>query len=276
MPFLAIFCLFPVSFWAKKKNVFRIERTKVRCIPSWPLNPREGCVKRKVPRGLLTAPEFEPSVFWIASCQMSPWLKRRNKSSYRCDIVGLLQESKRHLPRKLRKKIWKRSKKTEIESKTTIFQVFFSSFRLIFNFFDFVWALSRPGPRGPGNFFSDFFRSFLGRGLFDSCRRPTMSQSYRLSVIEPPWLSQPEQSYYSSTNEFGIPSLLAQRLRNPKKQENLGGPEISRNAPSSSLPKGPSHTNNTTESKFSTGTKFAAAIARWYGECSKMLGFLGK
>ena len=35
---------------------------------------------------------------------------------------------------------------------------------------------STPGPRGPGNPFSDFFRSFLGRGLFDSCRRPTMSQ----------------------------------------------------------------------------------------------------
>ena len=37
-----------------------------------------------------------------------------------------------------------------------------------------------PGPRGPGNPVSDFFRSFLGRGLFNPCRWPTMSQIYRI------------------------------------------------------------------------------------------------
>ena len=58
----------------------------------------------------------------------------------------------------------------------TIFQVFFRVFGPFSTFFDFFWASSTPGPRGPGNPFSDFFRSFLGRGLFDSCRRPTMSQ----------------------------------------------------------------------------------------------------
>ena len=47
-------------------------------------------------------------------------------------------------------------KKLEKLSFSTLFEVF--------------WT---PGPRGPGNPFSDFFQSFLGRGLFDSCRRPT-------------------------------------------------------------------------------------------------------
>ena len=94
-----------------------------------------------------------------------------------CDIVGLLQESKRPLPGKLRKKSEKgipgasrpRGRKNP---KKSIFQVFFSSFRPVFQpFFDSFFELSRPG-----NPFSDFFGSFLGRGLFDSCRRPTMSR----------------------------------------------------------------------------------------------------
>ena len=42
------------------------------------------------------------------------------------------------------------------------------------------------------------------------------------------------------------------------------------------LPKGPSRTKNSTESRFSTGSKFATAVAKWYGECSEMLVFLGK
>ena len=33
------------------------------------------------------------------------------------------------------------------------------------------------GREAPGTPFSDFFRSFLGRGLFEPCRKPTMSQS---------------------------------------------------------------------------------------------------
>ena len=68
----------------------------------------------------------------------------------------------------------KSAKKVEKESKTSQKpekNLKNSHFRHFFEFF-------RPwGPRGPGNPFSDFFRSFLGRGLFDPCRRPTISQS---------------------------------------------------------------------------------------------------
>ena len=42
------------------------------------------------------------------------------------------------------------------------------------------------------------------------------------------------------------------------------------------LPKGPSRTKNTTESKFSTGSKFTTAVAKRYRECSEMLLFLGE
>ena len=72
-------------------------------------------------------------------------------------------------------------KRLEKESKMTIFQVFFfffgffARFRFVLDFF--VPGMLTPGPRGPGNPFSDFFRSFSGRGLFDSCRWPTISQS---------------------------------------------------------------------------------------------------
>ena len=42
-------------------------------------------------------------------------------------------------------------------------------------------SLSAPEPnkleRGPGNPLSDSFQTFLGRGLFDPCRRPTISQT---------------------------------------------------------------------------------------------------
>ena len=102
-----------------------------------------------------------------------------------CDIVGLLQESKRPLPKKLRTKVrkgvpgasrprgrrsskkvekkLKKGRKLEKNLKNSHFRLFFGVFR----------------PRGreaPGTPFRTFFRSFLGRGLFDSCRRPTMSQ----------------------------------------------------------------------------------------------------
>ena len=85
-----------------------------------------------------------------------------------CDIVGLLQESKRPLPRKLRKKsekgsralsaLW--SKKPKKESKMTIFK-FFSSFRLVFNFFSTSFELFQPqGREGPGTPFQTFFGVF--------------------------------------------------------------------------------------------------------------------
>ena len=61
-------------------------------------------------------------------------------------------------------------KKLEKESKMTIFQVFFGFFR------SFSTLFRASGSRGPGNPFSDFFPGFLGRGHFDPCRRPTMSQ----------------------------------------------------------------------------------------------------
>ena len=68
-------------------------------------------------------------------------------------------------------------KKLEKESRMTIFQVFF---RVFDSFSTLFRVFLTPGPRGPGNPFSNFFRSFLGRGLFDPCRRPTMSQDYWL------------------------------------------------------------------------------------------------
>ena len=63
----------------------------------------------------------------------------------------------------------------------------FSGLRLkrLYLFCDIVGLLQEsllsffdPGAERPGNGnpFSDFFWSFLGRGLFDSCRRPTLSQ----------------------------------------------------------------------------------------------------
>ena len=70
------------------------------------------------------------------------------------------------------------SKRPQKESKMTVFQVFFEFSACFQLCFDFFWALSTPGPGGPGNLFSDFFRSFLGRGRFDSWRRPTMSQGF--------------------------------------------------------------------------------------------------
>ena len=112
--------------------------------------------------------------------------RKSTQEACNCDIVGLLQESKRPLPRKLQKKSekafpglsapgfkklkkaekkLKKGRKLEKNLKNCHFRLFFGVFR----------------PRGrdycPGNPFSDFFRSFLGRGLFDSCRRPTMLQA---------------------------------------------------------------------------------------------------
>ena len=96
-----------------------------------------------------------------------------------CDIVGLLQESKRPLPRKLRKKSEKGFpgplglgvKKPEKKLKTSqrpgknLKIVMFDSFSRIFD----------PGAKRPREPLSDIFQSFLERGLYDSCRRPTMS-----------------------------------------------------------------------------------------------------
>ena len=101
-------------------------------------------------------------------------LQRNFRFRLCCDVVGLVQESKRHLPRKLRKKsekgfpgplgrgveeAQKKSKKVEKGPKTRK-KLENLSFSTLFRGF------STPGPRGPGNPFSDFFRSFLGRGLF--------------------------------------------------------------------------------------------------------------
>ena len=41
-------------------------------------------------------------------------------------------------------------------------------------------------------------------------------------------------------------------------------------------PKGPSRTKNSTESQVSTGSKFATAVRKRYGECSEVLVFLRK
>ena len=47
---------------------------------------------------------------------------------------------------------------------------FFVRFPARFRFFHFLI----PGLRGPGNPFSHLLQSFLGRGLFDPCRKPTI------------------------------------------------------------------------------------------------------
>ena len=50
------------------------------------------------------------------------------------------------------------------------FSSFFSRFLAHFQLFsDLFRAFLAPRPRGPGNSFSDFIRSFLGRGPFDPC-----------------------------------------------------------------------------------------------------------
>ena len=85
---------------------------------------------------------------------------------------------KRPLPRKLRKKSAKGFpgalglgvEKAQKKSKKSRKKIGKLSFSTLFRVF---WT---PGPRGPGNPFSDFFRTFLGRGLFDSCGMPLMSQ----------------------------------------------------------------------------------------------------
>ena len=85
------------------------------------------------------------------------------------DIVGLLQGSKRPLPRKPRKKSEKGvrgasrprgQKKTRKEA----------GFRLFFGLFQ---PRGREAPKTPFQLFSGFSRE---RGLSDPCRRPTMSQ----------------------------------------------------------------------------------------------------
>ena len=76
------------------------------------------------------------------------------------DIVGHLQGSTRHLPGKLQKKSEKGfpgQKRLEKESKMTIFQVFFSGVRLVFDSFATFFSSILTGP---GNPFSDFFSEF--------------------------------------------------------------------------------------------------------------------
>ena len=89
----------------------------------------------------------------------------------------------------------KKREKVEKESKTSQKpekNLKNSHFRLFFR------AFSAPRPRVPGNPFSDFCRSFLGRGLFDPCRRPTMS----LGVQPTSSLFRPEEMERMLTNNI--------------------------------------------------------------------------
>ena len=81
----------------------------------------------------------------------------------------LRRKSEKGFPRPLGPGVKKGSKK----SRKWLFFKLFWGFWLVF---DFCSGMLTPGPRGPGNPFSDFFWSFPGRGLFDSCRWPTISQ----------------------------------------------------------------------------------------------------
>ena len=106
------------------------------------------------------------SRFWVATSlafyrrsQKGLSLKKLRKKVWK-GVPGASQPRGRESPKKVEKG-WKRAKNSK-----NLKIVIFDSFRVF----------STPGP---GNAFSDFFRSFLGRGLFDSCRRPTMLQFLR-------------------------------------------------------------------------------------------------
>ena len=90
---------------------------------------------------------------------------------------------KRPLPRKPRKKSEKGFPGPQgggsKNSKNDNF--LFSGFLLVFDSFSSFFS---PGAERPGNPFSDCFRDFLGRGLFDPCRRPTMSQHLPQSYLK--------------------------------------------------------------------------------------------
>ena len=103
------------------------------------------------------------------------------------DIVGLLQGSKGPLPRKLRKKSEKEfpgpsgsekpakcQKRVENEPRTRKKLEKKCNFRL---FFELFRPRGREAPRTP---FQTFFLSFLGRGLFDLCRRPILGGFWRV------------------------------------------------------------------------------------------------
>ena len=63
----------------------------------------------------------------------------------------------------------------------TIF-LFFSDFWLVFDSF---FKLFQPrGQKAPGPLSPAFFRGFLGRDLFDPCRRPTMSQEVSTVLVQ--------------------------------------------------------------------------------------------
>ena len=128
---------------------------------------------------------FQPN-FTKKWTEHSPW-----------DIVGHLHGSKGLSLQTLRKKSEKGfpgplgprgQKRLEKKSSMTIFQVLFgflACFRLVFDFFS---GMLTPGQRGPGNPFSDFFRSFPERRLLtsvDGRRYPNICHQKSTTLITP-------------------------------------------------------------------------------------------
>ena len=102
----------------------------------------------------------------------------RSLAFYRGQKGLSLENSEKNLKRSSRPPPTPGPKKLEKESKMTIFQPF-SGFWFGFDSFStFSELFGSRGRGGAGNPFSDFFRNFLGRGLFDPCKRPTISQCY--------------------------------------------------------------------------------------------------
>ena len=115
------------------------------------------------------------------------------------NTVGLLQGSRRPLPRKLRKKSekefpvpgskkLKKSRERERERERVENEPKTPKKYLKNHHFDSFSSFFSPGQRGPGNPFSGFSRYFLGKGLVDPCKRPTMSlfkSSIKIVLILP-------------------------------------------------------------------------------------------
>ena len=94
------------------------------------------------------------------------------------EVVGLLQGSRRPLPPRKLRKMSEKGVPGAQRPKTSQKNFFFSGFGLVFDsFFDFFRAFSAPGRERLFRLFSEFSRE---RGLFDHCRRPTMSQGTHL------------------------------------------------------------------------------------------------
>ena len=115
----------------------------------------------------------------------------------------------------------------EKESKTTLFQAFlffFSGFWLIFQvflrvfwlIFDSFSGFFDPGAERPRKPCSAFFRSFLGRGLFDPCRKPTIPKQVpkiSLAIVQPQTCTGAPWGCCKARDIFGTPAHPPKKKR---------------------------------------------------------------